>query len=203
MARAKTAPVEHTDAILPDDVPQKPLLFATNPFDEDRLDDFTFQSGPRDAFYIPGYSEAKSENETRASKGLPLKPIPRLYFARVTKRGSVGVTESDEGMVDVMRLGYRACGVGDLKEHGYGFPPAAHVGADGLIRVGDTALFIVGAERAKRNRVVQKRLTEEATQRVPASGDRTDSIYDLPEERRSQTGSLAELRNVDLPQTLE
>jgi len=202
MAAQKKLAQENTEALLPTGVPRKPLLFATNPFDDARLDDPTFATGTRDIFYIPGYSELKSENETRASKGLPLKPCPRLYFARVSKKGGVAVAAGDEGMVETLRLGYRACGLDDLEQYGFGFPLAANVGADGLIRIGDLALFIVGEDRANRNRSIQKQLIVESSQRDPKSGDRTGGIYEVPEDRRVQTGSLEDLATADLS-TLE
>jgi len=198
---AKTKRTEDTNAILPPDVPRKPLLFDRNPFDDERLDDLEFAAAHKDGSYVPGYSEIKAENQLRAARGKPLHQTARLQWVRIAKRGGMNVTESDEGMIDWMRLGYRACGIADLESNGWGFPPTAHVGADGLIRRGDLALFIVGGERADRNRVLQKRINEEFVSREPSGGD-SGEIYEVRKERVDQAGSLTELSKLDLP-TLE
>ena len=112
------------------------------------------------------------------------------------------VTESDEGMVEWLRLGYRACGVDDLESFGFGFPPTAHVGSDGLIRRGDVALFVVDDDRAERNRIRQKRINEEFASREVMSGD-TGEIYEDKKERVKTTASLKELANTALPSLTE
>jgi hypothetical protein len=190
---------ENTDAILSSGVQRKPLIFETNPFDEERLDDIEFAAHQFDPSYVPGYGEKRNENQLRGRDKKPLLEMPRLQWVRITKKSGLQVTESDEGMLDWLKLGYKACGVDDLHNMGYGFPPTAHVGADGLIRRGDLALFFVGEDRAERNRLRQKRINEEFASREIMAGP-TDSVYEVKTDRVRKTGSLRELtKSSELP----
>jgi hypothetical protein len=189
---------ENANAILATGTPRKPLIFETNPFDDERLDDVEFSATRFDASYVPGYSEKIIENELRERDGRPQFPLPRLEWVRVTKKGGQIVSEGDEGMLEWLKLGYRACGVADLESMGFGFPPTAHVGSDGLIRRGDVALFFVGDERAERNRIRQKRINEEFASREPMSGD-SGEVYEDKTERKVARGSLRELASTELP----
>lgn len=189
---------------LPAGTPRKPLIFETNPLDEEFLDEFDQDFGVSrfDASYVPGYSEKRIENQIRARDSKPLLPLPRLEWVRVTKKGGQMTSESDEGMVEWLRLGYRACGVDDLESFGFGFPPTAHVGSDGLIRRGDVALFVVGDERAERNRIRQKRTNEEFASREVLAGD-TGEVYEVNRDRVRKQGSLKELSKTALPSLTE
>lgn len=189
---------ENTSATLSAGSPRKPLIFEKNPFDEERLDDLEFAALNFDASYIPGYGEARIKNAHRVRDGLPPLPLPRFQWVRISKRGGLTVTESDEGMVEWLRQGYRACGVEDLESMGFGFPPAGHVGSDGLIRRGDEALFFVDAERADRNRIRQTRINEEAVTREIQSGD-SGAVYEDKKYRVRTHGSLQELASTALP----
>lgn len=189
---------EDVGATLNADVPRKPLIFEKNPFEDERLDDIEFSTANFDPSYIPGYGERRNENQHRAREGKPLLASPRLQWVRIVKKSGLQVTESDEGMLDWLKLGYRACGVDDLESLGFGFPPTAHVGADGLIRRGDLALFYVGEDRAERNRIRQKRINEEFATREPLAGD-TNEIYEVKSDRVRTRGSLNELSKTELP----
>ena len=197
MALKKRA--ENVDAVLSTVAPRKPLIFESNPFDEERLDDIEFAAQQFDPSYIPGYGEKRNENQMRARSHKPLLEMPRLQWVRIAKKGGLQVNESDEGMLDWLKLGYKACGVDDLQNMGFGFPPTAHVGADGLIRRGDLALFFVGEGRAERNRLRQKRINEEFTSREVMAGD-TEAVYEVKTDRVRKTGSLRELtKSSELP----
>ena len=139
-----------------DEKTSKPLIFGEDPLGDERLDDFQYAMQHRDASYVPGYSEAKQQNELRVKDGKPPIPMPKLQWVRVKRRdGASYVADTDEGMVEWRRLGYKAMGVADLDRYGFGWPPAAGSGPtpDGLIcRGGDLALFFVDEERAERNR---------------------------------------------------
>ncbi len=194
----KAAPKEDVGATLSSGIQRKPLIFERNPFDDERLDDIEFSAANFDPSYIPGYGEKRNDNQDRARAGKPLIPLPRLQWVRIAKKGGFQVNESDEGMLDWLKLGYRACGVDDLASLGFGFPPTAHVGADGLIRRGDLALFFVAEDRAERNRLRQKRINEEFVTREPLTGN-TDEIYEVTKDRVRTRGSLNELSQTDLP----
>lgn len=180
------------------DVPRKPLLFADNPFFDERLDDLEFSGTNWDASYVPIYSDLKRENDIRISQGKKPLPMPRLYWGRVNKPDGSQIQGSDEGMLQLFQLGYKACGIEDLENAGFKMPPTAHVGADGLIRRGvDLALFIVDAERADRNRARQRALNEEYKGHVPDS--KTGEVRPVEEDRLNQSGTLQELMHLDLP----
>ena len=193
-ARAKEAP----RATISDGAPKKPLIFASNPFEDERLDDLEFADAKFDASYIPGYGERRNENQHRARDGKPLLEIPRFQWVRISKKGGAAVTESDEGMLEWLKLGYRACGVEDLENLGFGFPPTAHVGPDGLIRRGDLALFFASAKRAERNRLRQKEVNKAYAARGIMTGE-TDSVYEVEKDRVKTQGTLKELSNTELP----
>lgn len=194
----KAAPKENVSATLAAGIQRKPLIFETNPFDDERLDDFEFSTANFDPSYVPGYGEKRNENQHRLREGKPLIPLPRLQWVRISKRSGLQVNESDEGMIEWLRLGYRACGVDDLESLGFGFPPSAHVGSDGLIRRGDEALFFVGEDRAERNKLRQRRINEEFATREPLTGS-TDEIYEVKTDRVRTRGSLDELSKTELP----
>ena len=194
-----TKHTEDTGAILQAGTPRKPLIFETNPFDEERLDDIEFASAQFDPSYIPGYGEKRNENQMRGRDRKPLMGMPRLQWVRISKKSGIQVNESDEGMLDWLKLGYKACGVDDLQNMGFGFPPTAHVGADGLIRRGDLALFFVGEDRAERNRLRQKRINEEFASRELQAGP-TEAVYEVKTDRVRKQGSLRELtKSSELP----
>lgn len=179
-------------------VPRKPLLFADTFFDDDRIDDIELSDARYDAAYVPGYSEAKRENEIRAAQGKPTVPLPRLQWVRVARTNGRMLTESDEGMVNWLKLGYRACGLQDLESHGWGRPPTASVGPDGLIRRGDLALFIVGTERAERNRAAMRRLNASMIDDDEPNSKTGEVMRDRDREH-SYKGSLSELAQIELP----
>jgi len=172
------------------------LIFADGALDTQRLDDYEVASEHFDAAYVPGYSEAKIENELRIRDGKKPIPIPKLQWVRVKRpNGSDYVSETDEGMVNWLRLGFRAMGKEDLEAYGYGWPPAAGSGpdSDGLIRRGDLALFFVDENRATRNR--QKRDIELSTEAEEAIRKQFDpgerargKIEPLPDERSDEEG---------------
>lgn len=170
---------------------RKPLIFAENPYDTERLDDYEFADRQWDAAYVPGYSELRAENELAVRDGNKPVPMPRLQWIRITKPdGATYVSETDEGMVEWMRLGYRACGLDDLKNHGYGWPPAAGSGphSDGLIRRGgDLALFIADEHIAERNRAKRRVELGEEAEYVPDS--KTGEVVPLDDERADYKGT--------------
>lgn len=183
-----------------DNIQAKPLIFGKSALDDDRLDGFEKALGRYGVTYVPGYSEMKAENELRIKDGNAPIPIPRLQWVRI-KRPNAGdyVVETDEGMVEFVRLGYRAMGVEDLDRYGYGWPPAAgsKPNSDGLICIGDLALFYVDADTAKRNRRIrQAELKEEAQgalekQYEPGAEDIAErKISPLTDDRSDEDGKL-------------
>lgn len=179
------------------DIPRKPLLFGENPFEDLRVDGMDLPDTV-DASYVPGYSDVRRLNELRRVKGEPLLPQKgRAQWVRITRKSGDFVNESDEGMTEWMRLGYRACGLDDLQRLGWGMPPAATVGPDGLIRRGDAALFFVDADRADENRAIRRaELKAEAEQEMAISNP---EVHEIKEERVTKRGSLEALSKEALP----
>lgn len=185
-------------AAITQDAPKKPLLFADTYFDDERIDDLERVDTRYDASYVPGYSEAKRDNEIRASKGYETVPLPRLQWVRVARSNGRIATESDEGMVNFLKLGYRACGLQDLENNGWGMPPSASVGPDGLVRRGDLALFIVGTERAERNREAMRRLNKVMVE-DDEPNSRTGEVRRDRDWEHTYSGNLRELAQIELP----
>ena len=183
-------------------IQRKPLIFAESAYGTERLDDMEFADRQWDASYVPGYSELRIENERAVREGRKPVPMPRLQWVRVKKTDGVStVGTTDEGMLEWIRLGYRACGVDDLREHGFGWPPAAGAGPspDGLIRRGgDLALFIVDDKIAERNRKARHSELQEEADYVPDS--KTGEVYPVNEERKDYRGSdIKRAMDFDLP----
>lgn len=180
--------------------PRKPLIFADNPFDDERLDDLQFQDTHWDGSYVPGYSETRHENELRVKRGQKPIETPRLQWVRISKTGGEDVTAGDEAMVNWMKLGYRACGLDDLEAYGWKMPPTAHLAADGTIRRGDQALFIVSAKRAAYNHRLDREKRHASKGQIPES--RSGEVYPVEEERTDFSGSLNEISELEdnLPQ---
>lgn len=141
-------------------IQRKPLLFGSNQLDAAALEDIEkFEEENFDYSYVPGYSEQRRLNELAVRDGHKATPMDKLYWARVSRTDGSDVDYRDA--VTVSRLGYRACTIDDLKERGWGMPPAAVVAPDGTIRREDTALAIVDSDRAKKNQVRQDRINAE------------------------------------------
>lgn len=178
--------------------PRKPLLFAENPFDDGRTPAAGTLESEWDGSYVPGYSEAKRENDIRKAKGQEPVPIPKLYWARVTGSDGEYVNQTDEGMFQTLRLGFKAMGVEDLERYGYGLPPMAKVTEDGLISRGDLALFYVSPERAEQNREKQKRIKQNS-KALQAPEDRKNELYaERPsEDNTDRRGTLEEIAEME------
>lgn len=172
-------------------VQEKPLVFGNSAYDSERLDDLDLANRQWDAAYVPGYSEMRVENEKLVRDGKQPVPMPALQWVRITRPdGATTVSETDEGMVEWSRKGYRACGVADLKRYGYGWPPTAGSGprSDGTIRRGgDLALFIIDEDRADRNRRKRAQELRDEAGFVPES--ETGEVYPMDDERRDYRGS--------------
>ena len=138
---------------------KKPLLFGDKTFDAERLDDVAFAEDNWDWSYVPGYSEQRRENDLLVRDGKKATPMDRLYWARVG--GVDGGTPDYRQRVGTQRLGYTACTKEELEARGWGFPPAAYEGPDGMIRRDDLALCIVGNDRAEKNRIRQEQINAE------------------------------------------
>lgn len=178
-------------------VPTKPLLFAENPFTDERLGRLEEIEQDWDGTYVPGYSEARRENDIREAKGQKRVSMPKLYWARVTS-GDEYIRPNDEGMMGTLRLGFRAMGLDDLESHGFGMPPDAHVDEQGLIRRGDTALFYVDSDRAEKNRDRQRRLNERTDFSEP-SDPKNDLYAERVEgENTDRRGSLKDISELDI-----
>lgn len=144
----------------------KPLLFGDARIEATAIEDIErFEDQGFDWSYVPGYSEQRIMNEHAVRDGHKPMPLDRLYWARVARTDGSDVDYREA--VNTARLGYRACTIEDLKERGWGMPPAAHVAEDGTIRRQDVALAIVDEDRARRNRVRQEHANAEFEGRDP------------------------------------
>ena len=137
---------------------KKPLLYGDGVLDAQQLEDIAkFEDDGFDYSYVPGYSEARRRNEHAVRDGRKPIPMDKLYWARSSRPDGSNVDYREA--VTVSRLGYRACTLDDLRERGWGMPPAAHVAADGSIRREDTVLAIVDNDIARRNQRRQQENT--------------------------------------------
>lgn len=177
-------------------LPGKPLIFAEPAFEGlNELIDLRTESW--DDFYVPGYSEKIRINEQRVRDGHKALPMDRLQWVRISKGANGDISETDKSMYQWLRLGYRAVGTDYLKEQGYGFPPAATPAADGTIRIGDTALFMVPATRADQNRAVDAALRAAAK---PAFESGVDGLEVIEDNRIAKQGlTLKEAYDAPLP----
>ena len=181
--------------------PRKPLLFAENPLADMRVKGMDARPDHLDPSYIPGYSDVRWQNDLRRAKGQKTLPQnARAQWVRVSRRDGTTVRETDEGMMEWLRLGYRAAGLDDLKKLGWEMPPTAEVGADGLIRRGDLALFYVDAEQADENRRDQIGRNVEARDRESELESKQGlEVLPTEQDKEDHKGSLAELSKLELP----
>ena len=166
----------------------KPLMFGDNALDADRLESSELYEN-WDNSYIQGYSEQKRENDIRISKGQPRIPMDRLQWIRTATQSGQHTGMRDRG--PFQRLGYQfvtgehaedgrgTCNF--LLERGWGdpetgVPTTAYVAPDGTIRREDSALAVVGSERAERNRQM-KDAENQGGNFIPL-GDAIDSHQD-------------------------
>lgn len=176
---------------------QKPLLFGNAMFDATALEDIEkFEGESFDWSYVPGYSEQRKINELRVRDGKKPIEMDKLYWPRASRIDGTNVDYREA--VTVSRLGYRACTVEDLKERGWGMPPAAHVAADGTIRREDTVLAIVDSDRAAKNLKKQNEINAEFEARsmednAPEAGHAgiTDVSFKVEKHGRGMTAADA------------
>lgn len=149
---------------------QKPLLFGNARLDATALEDIEkFEGEGFDYSYVPGYSEQRRINEHAVRDGHKPQPLDKLYWARATRTDGTNVDYREA--TTVVRLGYRACTIDDLRERGWGMPPAAHIAADGSIRREDTVLAIVDSGTAQKNKNRQERANAEFEGQNPGTED--------------------------------
>ena len=156
--------------------------------------------------YIPGYSERVMANDLSTSLVLTTA-VKEKYYAREFGVGPgvipvefmwVRVSGPDgeesysatQDQYEYVKRGYKAIVVSDkedfVAQFEYagvtGFPPAAHIGSDGLIRHRDAALYYV--DRVKADKLEQERL--EDNKRLlghnQPGGEVAPSPYDFNEE---------------------
>jgi len=171
----------------------KPAIFANYvPDDEQAIDPRGFELD--DPSWIPGYSEIIQANEIAAADplvwanqhagtgitkekmyqviGATPRDVPVTFrWLRVTGPDGGNSYNADEDRAQYVERGYRAVRKQDLENWGLGLPPAAHIGADGMIRRLDTALFVVDGKREKAFQEWQARMTAEAENRVERQGE--------------------------------
>lgn len=165
----------------------KPFMVGDATFDAERLEQIEWLDAFADRSYVPGYSEARRDNERAIAEGRPqdVKRIARLQWVRVSRPDGRDVDMRD--MLEYARLGFQLCTMEDLEEHGYGMPPTAYIAADNTIRREDTALAICSWEQAQRNERKQKEIN--------ASFHGTPARFE-PDTRTKVTGSLDDMLSV-------
>lgn len=137
----------------------KPLIIGDATWDEDRIESFRETQQRWDNSYVPGYSEARRENEIRVSKGLDPIPIPRLQWVRANNVAGENVPPDE--MINWHMLGFAACTQEDLKNHGWSMGPQCFEHADGTIRRGDLMLTIVPHQVNEKNVQTHREFTAE------------------------------------------
>lgn len=154
----------------------KPLLWGDTTLDAKRIEEMRAIEAAWDRAYVPGYSEARRDNELAVRDGKRPRTIPRLQWVRVGHLDAKDVGNKD--MLEWAFLGYRFVEEKDLKEWGFGMPPAAHVDASGKIRREDAALAYVDAEQHARNVARQAQVNAEfhAQAEEPRRGERGADI---------------------------
>lgn len=155
---------------------KKPLLWNDPATDESLLPRRLRQKLGAD--YIPGYSEIVFANDLSTSQQLSEADKQEYYkkefgvgpnvlpvefkWVRVSGPQGQPTDSAREDTFNYRRMGYKPVNVEteeDFKaQFGFGFPPVAHIGADGMIRHRDSALFYV--DRATADRLEQERLAE-------------------------------------------
>jgi len=168
----------------------KPMLFGSATMDADALHKMDeMDDAGYDNSYVPGYSEERRKNELRVRDGQSASNIDHLYWVRTSRVDGSDVDYRDA--VAVSRLGYRAATVDDLSERGWAMPPAAHIGADGLIRREDLALAIVDKDIAKKNkdRLARKNAEFEGQTRQSETG-----VVTVATEKHGRSVSLADAK---------
>lgn len=159
------------------------------------------------ADYIPGYSERVMANDLETSEIITTSTKEKYYrrdfgtgpgelsveFKWVRVAGPTGDASSSaaQDAYEYTKRGYKAVSVTDKEDFVRqfkggagvtGFPPAAHIGADNMIRHRDSALYYV--DRATADRLEQERL--EDNKRLlginQPGGVTSKSPYDFDEE---------------------
>lgn len=183
---------------------RKPFVFAAPKDEEADLPARTRQRQGPD--YIPGYSERIMANDLSTSLVLTTAVKEKYYrrefgvgpgeipvefmWVRVSGPDGEKSDSATEDLYEYVKRGYKAIVVSDeedfvaqFKYAGVtGFPPAAHIGSDGLIRHRDAALYFVS--RKKADKLEQERI--EDNKRLlginQPGGEVTPSPFDFVEE---------------------
>lgn len=186
---------------------KKPLLWNTPEVDEAHLPRRLREKLGAD--YIPGYSEivfandlslsdkltdAEKEEYYKKEFGVGPNVLPYEFkWVRVSGPHGQPSDSAREDTFNYRRMGYKPVTVeaeADFKaQFGFGFPPVAHIGADGMIRHRDSALFYVDretADRLERERIEANRRFLGANQ--PDGKSNIPRPYSLTDE---ETGSAS------------
>lgn len=168
------------------------------------------------ADYIPGYSEAVMANDLEKSLSISTGVKEKYYkrdfgtgprilpveFKWVRVLGPTGEASAsaNEDTFQYTKLGYQPVIVRSVEdwnkqfgEYGFGFPPAAQISPDGMIRRRDAALFYVDRETA--DRLEDERMEENARflgNNQPNADANLPEPYDIVEE---DSGSVSIGRN--------
>jgi len=157
------------------------------------------------ADYIPGYSEIVMANDLAKSTQIPEYIKEKYYkvdfgtgpqelpfiFAWVRVTGPTGElsASANQDAFDYKQKGWRAVKCSSKKQSefkeqfGYGFPPAATITSDGMIRHRDAALFVVDKKTA--DRLEAQRIEDNAQflgRNQPGADDNIDPLYDIEDE---------------------
>ena len=183
---------------------RKPFLFAEpKETDADLPARTRERQGPD---YIPGYAERVMANDLSTSLVLTTEVKEKYYqrefgvgpgeipvefmWIRVSGVDGEESYSATQDQYEYVKRGYKAVVVSDkddfVTQFGYagvtGFPPAAHVGSDGLIRHRDSALYFVSrikADKLERERIEDNKRLLGHNQ---PGGEVAASPYDFDEE---------------------
>jgi hypothetical protein len=181
-------------------MPNKPLLFGVI----EEADSFVPRRirekvGPD---YIPGYSEQVMANDLSDSNIISNDVKDKYYrrdfgtgpgelfyefkWVRVTGPKGELSHSADEDAYHYTKQGYAPVVVKskeDFKDQfGYGFPPAARIGPDGMIRHRDVALFFVDRQTADRLEDERMAANRQLLGHNQPGGEPPSQLYDFNEE---------------------
>ena len=183
-------------------MPKKPLLFGADAKDEDtsaiprRIRD---KIGPD---YIPGYSEIIMANDLASSNvitqdvkdkynrrdfGTGPSTLPYEFkWVRVTGPKGELSHSADEDAYQYTKQGYSPVVIESQEDFtsrfGFGFPPAARIGSDGMVRHRDVALFFVDRQTADRLEAERMDANKRLLGHNQPGGDPPSQLYDFDEE---------------------
>lgn len=181
-------------------MPKKPLLFGSLDEPEGMIPRRIREKVGPD--YIPGYSEAIMANDLSQSAIITSDVKAKYYrrdfgtgpaelpyefkWVRVTGPKGEMSHSADEDAYHYTKQGFNPVVVESEEDFtdrfGFGFPPAARIGPDGMIRHRDVALFYVDRQTADRLEAERMEANRRLLGHNQPGGEPPKHLYDFEEE---------------------